>query len=252
MKPSIIKSNIIFYILGVVFIAIIWGVGTLIVDNDYVVPSIGSTFRALFDLFSSGYTYKVLLHTLLRLFISIGVCSILGLLLGILANTSSCFKAFLKPIMALLKTLPIAVVIVLLFVMLDKNSVYYITGVVVLPIIYEACINGFENIDDNILNAVKVESKDNAKIYSNVYIPLAFPYIITGFIQAFGLGLKVLVMAEYIAMPKHSIGNEIIYYKETAIEMSYVYAWSIILIIFVLIIELLLNFIKKKLGLHKK
>ena len=47
-----------------------------------------------------------------------------------------------------------------------------------------------------------------------------------------GLGLKVLVMAEYLALPDNSIGREIFSYKEHAIAMEYVFAWGIILIIF--------------------
>lgn len=252
MMRSIIKSNKTYYVLGILFLFVVWGIGALSIKNDYVVPSVGATFTSLFDLFIQGHTYIVLLNTLLRLFISVGACSILGIVLAILSNASVRFKSFLKPIMVLSKTLPIAVVIVLLLVMLEAKSVYYITGVVVLPIIYEAFLSGFENIDINIINELRVNTKDNAMVYRKVYIPLAFPNIITGFIQAIGLGLKVLVMAEYLAHPRNSIGYEIMYYKDLANEMSYVYAWSLILITFVLCVELILNIVKRKLGLHEK
>ena len=53
-------------------------------------------------------------------------------------------------------------------------------------------------------------------------------------------------MAEFISNASPSIGNEIIYYKNDLGEMSYVYAWSIILILFVLIADSTINIIKKK------
>ena len=53
-------------------------------------------------------------------------------------------------------------------------------------------------------------------------------------------------MAEFISNASPSIGNEIIYYKNDLGEMSYVYAWSIILVLFVLIIDLVINILKKR------
>ena len=53
-------------------------------------------------------------------------------------------------------------------------------------------------------------------------------------------------MAEFISNTKNSIGYEILYYKDFANEMSFVYAWSIILILFVLIIDSVINIIKSK------
>ena len=40
--------------------------------------------------------------------------------------------------------------------------------------------------------------------------------------------------------------NEFIYYKYLALDMEYLYAWSIILIIFVLSSEILISYISKK------
>jgi ABC-type nitrate/sulfonate/bicarbonate transport system permease component len=83
-------------------------------------------------------------------------------------------------------------------------------------------------------------------VIKDIYLPLTFPHILTSLLQSFGLGLKVLVMAEFISNASPSIGNEIIYYKNDLGEMSYVYAWSIILVLFVLIIDFIINILKKK------
>ncbi len=77
-------------------------------------------------------------------------------------------------------------------------------------------------------------------------MPLTLPYIFTALLQSFGLGLKVLVMAEFISNAKHSIGYEIMLYKDHFNDMSYVYAWSIILIIFVLAVDYVVNIVHKK------
>lgn len=243
-KKDYIKRS--FYLLGILFIILIWYIGFLSFDNDFIVPSINQTINSLEKLFIDSYTYKVLFATLLRLFISISVCFILGVILACLSKIYYQFKSFIKPIITLLKTLPITVLIVLLLVALSSDSLYYIVGVVVLPIIYEATINGLDSIDNNIVDAVKLESNINVDVVKKIYLPLTLPYIFTSLLQSFGLGLKVLVMAEFISNTKHSIGYEIILYKDFYNDMSFVYAWSIILIFFVLIVDFIISKIKAK------
>lgn len=247
MMISIIKDKKTYYFLGILFLFVIWFLASSSYSNDYIVPSIDLTFKALTNLISDGYTYKILGYTLLRLVVTVGVCFILGIFLAVISNVSYRFKAFIRPTIVLLKTLPIAVVIILLLIIWGReNSPYFIVGVVVLPLIYEATLIGLENIDSDILNEVKMLSGVNSFVVRKVYLPLTFPYILTALIQSIGLGLKVLVMAEFIAQPRYSIGNELVFYKEIACQMEFVYAWSIILIIFVLIVEYLIQYLSKK------
>jgi NitT/TauT family transport system permease protein len=117
----------------------------------------------------------------------------------------------------------------------------------VFPLIYTATLSGLENIDSFILDEVKMLSNSNIYIIKDIYLPLIYPYMLTSIIQSFGLGLKVLVMAEYLSQPKYSIGNELVFYKDLSVSMEYVYAWSIILVLFVLFFEFLLSQITKKL-----
>lgn len=246
MINSIIQSKKTYYTLGILFIFVIWFLGSSSFKNDYVIPSLDVTFDALGKLLEDKYTYKVLGHTLLRLVISIGICFILGVMLAVISNLSYKFKAFIRPCIVLLKTLPIAVVIIMLLIIYGReNSPYVIVGVVVFPLIYEATVIGLENIDSNIKDEVKMLSGINGDVLCRVYLPLTFPYILTSIIQSIGLGLKVLVMAEYITQPRVSIGNELVFYRNEAI-MEYVYAWSLILIIFVLIVEYLISYLSKK------
>lgn len=245
MKNSIAKKS--YFALGILFIFIVWIISEAVVDNAYIVPSITDTFKALVDLFTKAHTYKVLGFTLLRLLIVVVICFILGIGLAILSYNQKRFKWFIKPIIILFKTLPLAVVIILLWVMFTNEiAPYYIVGVVVLPVVYEAVLIGLENINKEILDEVKLTSNTNLKVLFKVHLPIIFPAILTAIIQSIGLGLKVLVMAEYTTQPTYSIGNEFVYYKDIAMEMEYLYAWSIILILFVLSVEILISYISKK------
>ena len=248
MVSSIINSKKSYYILGIFFIFIVWIILNASFNNSYIVPSVSETITALVDLFKRINTYKVLGLTVLRLLFVISICLLLGVLLSLISCFSIRFKSFLKPVMALLKTLPIAVVIILLLVMFTREyAPVIIVGVVVLPLIYTITLAGFEGIDSYIKDEVKMLSNNSFAVVKEIYLPLNYLHILTALIQSFGLGLKVLVMAEYLSQPKYSIGNEIVFYKDIAVSMEYVYAWSIILVAIVLVVELLISYMRKKL-----
>ena len=246
MIRSIVKNKRTYFILGVLFVFVLWEIGKVSFDNDYIVPGVEQTISSLFKLLTDGYTYNVLLYTFSRLIISIFTCLLTAIILALSSIISSRFKSFIRPVITLFQTLPIAVVIILLLVMLKTYALYYIVGVVVLPMIYEATINGFESIDKNIVDEVKMLSNVNLEVVKKIYLPLTLPYVFTSLLQSFGLGLKVLVMAEFISNAKHSIGYEIMLYKDHYNDMSFVYAWSIILILFVLFVDYFVNIAHKK------
>ena len=243
---SIIKNKKTYYVLGILFVFVLWEILSVISNNNFVIPSIELTFTALGKILIDKETYFILGSTLLRLLISISLCFVFGVALAVLSNLSNRFKSFIKPMVVLLKTLPMAAVIIMLLVMVGRSySPYFIIGVVVFPLIYEATLNGLEGIDKDIKDEVKLLSNNNFQVFRSIYIPLTLPHILTSLIQSVGLGLKVLVMAEFIAETKNSIGEAIRFYKNEA-TTEYVFAWSIILILFVLLVDSIINNLKKK------
>ena len=243
---SIIKNKKTYYVLGILFVFVLWEILSVISNNNFVIPSIELTFTALGKILIDKETYFILGSTLLRLLISISLCFVFGVALAVLSNLSNRFKSFIKPMVVLLKTLPMAAVIIMLLVMVGRSySPYFIIGVVVFPLIYEATLNGLEGIDKDIKDEVKLLSNNNFQVFRSIYRPLTLPHILTSLIQSVGLGLKVLVMAEFIAETKNSIGEAIRFYKNEA-TTEYVFAWSIILILFVLLVDSIINNLKKK------
>ena len=114
---------------------------------------------------------------------------------------------------------------------------YIISLLLLFPIIYQAELDGVKNIDPLLIDVLKLESDaTNTNVLKLVYFPLSIPFLRTALIEAVGLGFKVLVVAEYIAQTKVSIGKEI-YYAKINLEFTDVFAWTIMLLVFVLLIE---------------
>ena len=248
MKASTIKS--IYFTLGIIALFVIWYLAYLIVNNSGIIPSLSEVFDALGNIATSIESYEMIAFTILKIILSIVISFIASVILAILSLINFRIEAFIRPLIAFLRTVPVvSIAMIVLIVFFDKDIRYLgtivISSSVIVPIIYEGILTGFKTINTNITDATKLLSKVNLKVILSVYIPLALPNIITSLVQSFGLGLKVLVMSEVIVNPPDSIGRLIGEYASYG-EISYVFAWTIILIIIVLILDIILKKIKIK------
>ena len=240
------RNDNIFFILGIVSIFIFWFILSVSVNNEFAVPKIDKTTNALADLLSSGKTYLILGKTILKIVLAISISFVVSLILVILSTLSRKFKAFISPIITLLKTVPVVVVILLfLFLFSRSTTPIYVALLVIMPIMYEALLNGINNIDDSIINETKMISRTNLFILRKIYIPLTKPYIMLSILQSVGLGLKAMVMAELIAQAKNSIGYEMGEYR-SFLDMEYIFAWGLLMIAIVIVSEIFIRKIKKK------
>ena len=246
MSSSDKRFDNIFFILGIIFIFIFWFILSVSINNEFAVPKIDQTTNALANLLSDGKTYLILGRTILKIIFAISISFIISIILVVLSTLSKKFKAFVSPIIALFKTVPVVVVILLFLFLLGRNSTpIYVALLVIMPIMYEALLNGISNIDESIINETKMLSKTNLFILRKVYIPLTKPYMMLSILQSIGLGLKAMVMAELIAQTKNSIGREMSDYR-SLLEMDYIFAWGLLMIAIVILSEIFIRKIKKK------
>lgn len=246
MSSSDRRNDNIFFILGIASIFIFWFILSIAVNNEFAVPKIDKTTNALAKLLSSGRTYLILGKTILKIILAISISFVTSLILVILSTLSRKFKAFISPIITLLKTVPVVVVILLFLFLFSRNSTpIYVALLVVMPIMYEALLNGINNIDESIINETKMISRTNLFILRKIYIPLTKPYIMLSILQSVGLGLKAMVMAELIAQATNSIGYEMSEYR-SLLDMEYIFAWGLLMIAIVIVSEIFIRQIKKK------
>lgn len=247
MKTSIIKKTS-FYVLGILFIVLVWVISSKVVNNEIIIPSFKSVLNSLVSLLKNGETYVSILNTILKLFIVIAICVVVALSFSVLAYYIDWFESFISPLVALLRTIPVATISIILLIMIGtKKSPYFICGLVVLPILYESFLTSLKGISKGIIEETKMLTKTTPYVIYKVYLPMIAPYIISSIIASIGLGLKVMVMAEFISQTPNTIGyslNE----EKMFLEISNVFSWTIILIAFILIVEVVLKYVQKKMA----
>jgi NitT/TauT family transport system permease protein len=236
----------VYVLLGVLFLIVLWTSGEQLVNNDLVIPDISSVLWSLVALLKKSSTYLIILKTVGRLILTVLVCAVLTLILAFLSYKFSRFESFFKPFFVILRTVPIvSVILILLFVVGNDLSPYFITGFVVLPVMYEGVLSGFLAIDDAIKDEIKQLSGINFRIIMSIFVPVTFPYIIASFVQSFGLGLKVMVMSEFIAQPRGTIGYTMLQ-ERIYLNTANIFAWTILMVLFVFLIEFAVRKIKRK------
>ncbi|PAT01957.1 hypothetical protein CI105_03615 [Candidatus Izimaplasma bacterium ZiA1] len=224
--------------LSVFILILIWQLYSIKINNSIIMPQPFDVLETLWELLISLKTYSIILATFKRLFITIGISTLLGLSLGLISGMHYQLEAFLKPIVVSLRTLPVISIIVIVLILYGNVfSLYIITFLLLFPIIYQAELDGVKHIDPLLISVLKLEcNRCSPRGIRMVYLPLSLPFLRTGIIQSAGLGIKILVVAEYISQAKVSIGREI-YLGRINLEYNLVFAWSIILIIVVLLVE---------------
>ncbi|MFW6320183.1 MAG: ABC transporter permease [Bacillota bacterium] len=213
-------------------------------DNHYLLPSPKTVGIEILSLISKIENLIVIGKTLLRLIITLVIASLFGIITGFLAAKVIMIDYLIRPVITILRTTPIAAIIVIILVLVGRlSSVYIIVLLILFPIIYEGSKRGVLNIDDNIIDAYRLEPSSSIQSFFYVYFPLALSNIKTALLQSVGLGFKVLVMAEFIVQTNQSIGAKL-YEASVSIYYSTIFSWAIITILIAISIETLVHKIK--------
>ena len=159
---------------------------------------------------------------------------------------SNFVRQLLKPLMIMLRSIPMIVLVVIIMVLTKYPKVPYIAAsLALIPLISEATCEGCRRIDKELIDVYRLNSNFSLRILFSVYLPLMTGYLKQAFINAVGVGIKIIVTTEYLVQSKNSLGKAV-YSSAYFNEYQEIYAYALIMIILVLLVTgLPLLFIKK-------
>lgn len=228
-------------ILSIFSIFLVWVVAYSTVSNPMLLPSPYAVVKAFLLLFVSKASLTVILMSLLRLIAAMLVAFILGFVLGFWSGFKKNVALYLRPFVTVLRTIPVISIVVILLILFGfKLTPYIITFLMIFPIIYQSVYDGILGIDSELVDVYKLEDNRLITGLKYCYIPLINQSIKTALLQSAGLGIKVLVMAEYLSQTKSSIGNAL-YLAKVNLEYDHVFAWTLFLIFLAVILEILIE-----------
>ena len=238
------------YIYAIICLILTWFIAASLINNEVILPNINQTIDSLLIIVKSSNFVFIVVDTVIRTFVAIGISFLIGLLLSILSFKNSKFKDFIHPIYLIFKTIPNITFIILGLIWLGRSgSVILIVSLVTAPIIYAELLSGFEQIDENLLLNTRTYSNNYYLKFKRIYLPLIYNDMITALRTTLALGFKVTIMAELLSQIQTGIGREL-YYAKINLETADIFGWTIIIIFISTIFDWILNLIEKCLIKH--
>ena len=150
---SSMKNNVVHiakkYVIPIIFWLSVWELIAIAVDHSYFFPHLTDVLFALKDLILSLSTYRAIFITFLRIVTGILFGVLLGVLFAFLSHKFDVAKAVLSPAVSVMKITPIAILYSLLYIKLGKILPELVAVLMVIPIIWQNLINGYNSIDKN-------------------------------------------------------------------------------------------------------
>lgn len=219
------KAAIIIFWIGV------WAAMAMAVDNPLLLVGPVPTAKALAIRLPEAEFWSTIFISMLR----IGLGFVSGLALGLLLAGISAGVAFmedlLKPVMTLLKAIPIASFAVLFLIWWGSSFLSVaVSFLVVLPNVYINTLEGIKSCDKKQLEMARVFRMSFRNRFFYIYIPALKPFLDSCLKLSLGMCWKSGVAAEVIGIPGFSIGERL-YMAKISLDTAGVFAWTAVIIL---------------------
>jgi len=242
--------------LGIILLLLAWIITSSIISNSSMIfPNPVVTLQETFKLLGDEYTYKCIGGSVFKTFIGFIISFGIALVLGTLAGNNKNIKVVLSPLFSIMKSIPTASLVFLFLVLVGaKNAPILMVVLISMPIIYESVVRGFENIDEYLVNAARVDGAYTFRRITKIYLPNIVPYILVGIASSFSLSFKIEIMAEVISgTTSKGLGSVIsACQKSDPTNMVPIFAYSLITVVIVALLSLVLYLVEAKFSDTKR
>lgn len=193
---------------GFAFLWLVWIIAYYCVRNEFLFPSVGDTFSALGALLGSGAFWRAFGATFLRTFLAFLISFVCGAGLAALAVSFRGVRAFLAPIVSILRTFPtLAVVLFLLLWTTPFFAPVIVAVLVLLPAVYAESLASFSDAVGRLGEFARVYKIGRVKRIFGLYLSVSLPALISEGSAILSMGLKITVSGEVLAATFQSLGG---------------------------------------------
>jgi len=227
-------------LISVAVLLIAWKVLSLLLGAEIILPPPERALASLVELMrNEGFLISLLL-TLKRGAIGFILSAGLALVLGIAAGENRFFFTLLKPLLTVIKTVPVLSIVLLAIIWLSTENVpVFVCFLVVFPLICGNVIEGIRHVDPQLLEMARIYRVSRFRIIFQIYIPSLIPYLLAGLSTAAGVTWKAVIAAEVISMPRYGIGTGM-QFAQIQLDTAALFAWTILAIFISALTESLL------------
>ncbi|MFE8696607.1 ABC transporter permease [Cytobacillus sp. FJAT-53684] len=237
MKASITKNKKRFTRIFVLFLLLcIWQVCSFYLPS-ILLPSPLETWNELIKLILNGELAGQLSQSALRMLLGLVIGILIAITCGLFAGRFEFVYEAFRPIYSIIMGLPPIIVVVLAMVWFGTSTVVptFVVSVLVFPVIYLNTADGWRNIDKQLLEMGAIYKISPFQNLRHIILPgLAVP-IISAISLAVGSAVRITIMAELLGA-NSGIGYSLALARVN-INTAKVFAWTIICILIILILD---------------
>ncbi|MBE6003496.1 MAG: ABC transporter permease subunit [Lachnospiraceae bacterium] len=248
-----VKINTLFKKTGIILVwLIMWQLLSAAVHNSILMAGPVESAKALMQMILTREYRNAILFSLIRIIGGFCFGSAMGISLAFISYRVRFMEDFLKPFISVLKAVPVASFVIILLIWAgNKNLSFYISSLVVMPLLYINTLGGLKATDPKLLEMAEVFRIPVLRRVRYIYLPSVYPYLYSAFQAALGMAWKSGVAAEVIGQPLGSMGNGL-YQAKIYLETADLFAWTITIVVVSFLVEKLILGLMGFCFSHKK
>ncbi len=218
-------------LLAVLIWLVIWQAVSVCLDNRLLLVSPLNVFARLFSLATEPSFWQAVAFSLLRIMGGFFLAFPASVIAALLAHRFSAVRILLWPLVACIRSVPVASFIILALVWLPSAGLpQLIAFLMVFPILYDSILQGLSAMSTEMEEVAEIFEIRGAFYLRYIVLPQLFPFVLGGCQSALGLVWKAGIAAEVIAMPKGSIGNRLQQAK-VYLDTPDLFAWTVVVVV---------------------
>ncbi|ONI38232.1 hypothetical protein AN639_10110 [Candidatus Epulonipiscium fishelsonii] len=216
---------------------LIWEISAKKIGEPIFLPSPILVFNSLLELSTTKEFYQSIIFSFCNISFGCIIGILFGILLAILAHKNVIIEYMFRPLMIIIKSIPVVSFIILILLWVSSNSLsVLISFLMVVPIIYTNVLIGIKSTNVKLIEMTKVFNVSKLHVIKYIYIFEVYPFFKSAVSVALGLSFKSGIAAELIGLPKNSIGENL-YNAKIYLETANLFAWSIVIILLCIMFE---------------
>lgn len=225
-------------LVGVALI-IIWQLVSLI-SPPYLFPPVQSIIGDLIEIFSNWSIALHALTTIGRILLGLGIAFVAGSLLGIFMGMYKSLNDTVRPILSFIQGVPALswVVIAVIWFQQVELRIFFIILITALPNFAFQTYDSYNAISKDLREMLLVFRPKKAQLFKMLIIPSITPDLFTAWKVNLGNSTRVAIVAELVGATV-GVGYQLSS-AQSLFDMSMALAWTLILVIFVIVFQMIL------------
>lgn len=233
---------------------LVWQGGSMLLERRLIhaallLPSPLDALDCLFQMALTAEFWRTIGWSTVRIFGGFLAATAAASLLAVPSYRFRPVRELLAPVIACMKTIPVASFIILALVWLKSSQLsFFIAFLMVFPPVYLGVLTGIGQTDPRLLEMAKVFQVPFRRQVRYLYLPAIAPHFRSAVSVGLGLCWKSGIAAEVIGLPDGSMGERL-YMAKVYFLTPELFAWTAVIVaVSVLFEKFFLRLVDKALG----